>query len=334
MRTVWTAIALIISSLVGIGLHASPVALIALPELVDVSDLVVIGQTKDITIVSNSETTDQGVQGSWASVIIHPLKVIKGQTLSGDIVLNFFIPRAPAGYGSITANATRLFFLKQTGAAYSATFYSFPSLPAVIDGPVADSDALGSVISQEIAVLTTQATPTSDKNEAIFALGYCRDPRAVQGLKRDSHDPSPELRFEVISRLAMQGDAEGVKLASQILLAPPATIPDYLLHNLQVSIREGARNEQFLPELTALLQMKDTNTRRAAAEALWRMHSKQSIDLLSRALTDEDQEVRYFAVVGLAETTGDKEHHPSRITFGESESRYLDYWKTWTAISR
>jgi HEAT repeat protein len=77
--------------------------------------------------------------------------------------------------------------------------------------------------------------------------------------------------------------------------------------------------------------VKDDETREAAAEALRRIGSKSVIDPLVRALGDADKKVRYHAVVGLSEMMGDKEHHPNLILYAEDESKYLNYWRTWSA---
>jgi HEAT repeat protein len=77
------------------------------------------------------------------------------------------------------------------------------------------------------------------------------------------------------------------------------------------------------------MQVNDDSTREAAAEALRRMGSKLAIRPLVQALGDQDKNVRYHAVVGLAEITGDKEHHPNLIDYKTAEPRYLEYWIEW-----
>jgi hypothetical protein len=312
------------------NLYATPVPAFNLQQLVKSSDLIVVGQVSDASIVGETVIAEQGPRARMASVHVHVTNVLMGNLNSNEIVVNYLIPEEPIGYGSLKTRATRLLFLKRTDSNYGLASRYFPSLPAVSGVSMPQDDPLGQVIAQEAAVLVSQNAETSDKHEALYALGACNDPRAVQGLAQDLAESSSIVRLEVISELAIRGNLDGIKLASQILLAPSDAIPGYILHNLSVGIRDGARDERTVPEVSALLQVKDNETREAAAEALRRIGSKSVIDPLARALSDEDKKVRYQAVAGLSEIMGDKEHHPNLIEYSADESSYLEYWRTWS----
>jgi hypothetical protein len=59
------------------------------------------------------------------------------------------------------------------------------------------------------------------------------------------------------------------------------------------------------------------------------MRQPLALKALATALDDDDVEVRYTAVMGLAETTGQKGWGPSMPAFVEDEQRYLQYWRDW-----
>lgn len=313
-------------------LHAIPVSAFNLQSLLDASDLVIIGNIEDIQNVGKTEIligTSSHVAAEM-SAQIRVLFTLKGEPILTEMNVHYLIPDAPIGYSTLPPKSCRLLFLKSEGGVYKFATPTRPSLPALCTSNTQESDALGNVIAQEAAVLVSPIIKASDKEEALYALGTCSDPRAIQGLAGDINDSSRTIQLEIISQLALRGNVKGIQLASQILLVPPATVPSYILHNLKVGIRDGARDEKVIPELSALLQAKDDVTREAAAEALRRMASRAAIDPLIQALGDQDKKVRYQAVVGLAEITGDKEHHPNLIDYDKDESRYLEHWKAWS----
>jgi HEAT repeat protein len=77
----------------------------------------------------------------------------------------------------------------------------------------------------------------------------------------------------------------------------------------------------------------DEQTRRDAAGALRKIGTEAVIAPLSKALYDEDWEVRWMAVMGLAGVAGpdedDESWYPSHSAFKENEQHYLDHWREW-----
>jgi hypothetical protein len=313
-------------------LYAVPVPTFNLQSLLDASDLVIVGNIEDIQALVKAEilTGTFHQEATKTQAHIRVMFTLKGGPIPADMNVHYLIPDSAIGYSTLPPKSCRLLFFKSEKGVYKFATPYYLSLPALCTGNTQESDALGNVIAQEAAVLVSPTTKASDKEEALYALGTCKDPRAVEGLAGDVNDSSQTIQLEVISQLALRGNIKGIHLASQALLAPPATVPSYVLHNLKVGIRDGARDEQAVPELSALLQSKDDATREAAAEALRRIGSRSAIDPLVRALGDQDKKVRYQAVVGLAEINGDKDHHPNLIDYDRDESRYLEHWKAWS----
>jgi hypothetical protein len=50
---------------------------------------------------------------------------------------------------------------------------------------------------------------------------------------------------------------------------------------------------------------------------------------LSKLLYNSDKEIRYEAVMGLAEITGQGSWGPAVNIFNSDEQRYLTYWREW-----
>ena len=52
------------------------------------------------------------------------------------------------------------------------------------------------------------------------------------------------------------------------------------------------------------------------------------------ALWDPDREVRYYAVVGLGEITGQNEWTPATDYFAQNEEKFLTHWREWAKSRR
>src|SRR5260370_10895140 len=256
------------------NLYAIPIPSFDLRQLTKAADLIVVAQVSDLSIVGETVIAEQGIKAKIVSSHVQVLNLLFGSPVSNEIIVTYLVPEVGLAYGSLKANSTRLLFLKQADSTYNFANRYYPSLPAVSGDSLAQDDPLGAVIAQEAAVLVSQNVKASDKEEALYALGTCSDSRAVQGLPQDLGDASPTIQLEITSQLALRGNVESIKRASQVLLAPSDAIPSHILHNLRVGIRDGARDERVVPEVSSLLQVNNDSTREAAAEALRRIGSK------------------------------------------------------------
>lgn len=90
--------------------------------------------------------------------------------------------------------------------------------------------------------------------------------------------------------------------------------------------------EQAVPSLLdSLLSSTNVNLRRAAAHALRGICDPSSARFLARALDDNDREVQYDAMMGLAalEDFPADRPAPSASIFNENPAKYLGPWKSW-----
>jgi len=116
---------------------------------------------------------------------------------------------------------------------------------------------------------------------------------------------------------------------TKILLYEPRSATESILWKLSLAIENGVKDSRGIPALSRLADAKDLRLRRAAASALRHTGSPKAIHALARSLADSDRNVRYVAVIGLAEITGQYEWGPSIDLFQREEPRYLAHWTEW-----
>jgi HEAT repeat protein len=138
------------------------------------------------------------------------------------------------------------------------------------------------------------------------------------------------IKLEAEAGLLRHNDFSVLDQVEGTLLESPAGIPDNSVLLLSSAIRDGIRDAKAVPILARLLSAFDSRVRRAAAHALRETHAASAMGPLSIALNDSDQMVRYDAVLGLSEITGDLSHAPSVDLFKRGESDYLTYWREQT----
>ena len=76
------------------------------------------------------------------------------------------------------------------------------------------------------------------------------------------------------------------------------------------------------------MKCKSVELRRIGSYLLRDSRSKSVLPGLKSALDDPDVEVRYNAVMGLAEYANDRTGHaPTMKEYRADEQKYLDYWR-------
>ena len=319
-------------ALVSVSCWATPVPQRNLGAVLNGSDIIVVGFVASVTNNGTTELSSNGTQihATIAEAHVQVKSVLAGGSLPNEISIQYAIPDMPIGYRTIGAHTLRLLLLQRHGDTYSFSDPHFPSLPAVDTAISQAASIIDRVSAVESGVLSSsQATP-QDKEEAVYALGSLDNANALDVLARNISDTSIAVRLGIASQLSLHNNLKGAVVASQVLLNPPSGTPEYLLHNLRVGIRDGVKDESAVPNISAMLQSEDIETREAAAEALRHIGSPSVIDPLVRSLADPDKKVRYQAAAGLAEITGQRDWHPSLIEFSQHETKYLDHWAEWT----
>ncbi len=107
---------------------------------------------------------------------------------------------------------------------------------------------------------------------------------------------------------------------------PPAM--DVFEHLIAQQIR-ALRHRAARPYLATLLRSSSLEFVQAAIVALRQLHDPATLSDLMLALNHQNQEVRYQAVMGLAELEPTVQAGPAFQTYCANEPAYLDCWQRW-----
>ncbi len=319
--------------LVGRG-SATVIPALDLRSLVDAADIIAVGQITQITDTGKMPMNIRGhdMLVSVMKVQIRVDKVIKGNS-EANIEFQLPLPEG-MGYRSVPRDSYRLVFLKQEAGHLKPASPYYPSFPAVSDYSVRGGSPFEAVTGEIAAVLRSPHAPDSDKTEAIWrGLRWDLRTRELDVIKQALQfaavqDANVSVRMSAVATLLAQNDLSVLPLAEQALSSTGSALPDDLRQNLSSSISEGVKGDAAVPTLTRLLANPDVRVRRGATMALRNTKTKRAIKGLTLALDDSDNKVRYYAVIGLAETTGEKGWRPSEEMFKSNENQYLQHWKS------
>ncbi len=255
--------------------------------------------------------------------------MLKGPADVSAVQFRFVVPDEFIGYGGVTPGSYRVFFLERKGDYYEFVSVHHPSVIAAPGAQLQHRSALDRVASAVAAVLRSSEMSAERRREAISTLSKTGGPVSVSALRAGLEDQDPTLRLSAAAALLLLGDVSALTSAEEALLDPQPSLSPEILQNLRGGIRVGVKDEAAVPGLARLLSGGDTETRRAAVEALRNTSSPSAVTALAKALEDTDSDVRYVAVIGLAEITGQNEWRPGPDEFAEDDARYLRYWRDW-----
>src|SRR5260221_5146127 len=255
--------------------------------------------------------------------------MLKGPAEVSAVQFRFVVPDEFIGYGGVAPGSYRVFFLKRNGDYYEFVSVHHPSVIAAPGAQLQHRSALDRVASAVAAVLRSSEMSAERRREAISTLSKTGGPVSVSALRAGLEDQDPTLRLSAAAALLSLDDVSALPSAEEALLHPNPSLSPEILLNLRGGIRIGLKDKAAVPGLARLLSAGDTETRRAAVEALRNTNSPSSIAALAKALEDADTDVRYIGVIGLAEITGQNEWRPGPDEFAEDDARYLRYWRDW-----
>jgi HEAT repeat protein len=101
-----------------------------------------------------------------------------------------------------------------------------------------------------------------------------------------------------------------------------------MISNLAGSLG-GLKDWRAVPALKRLLDTNDQRIIKGVVIALRQSGSADALEPLARLLTNSDEQVRYYAVVGMGEITRQDEWTPAFDEFQKNEAKYLSYWRDW-----
>lgn len=311
---------------------AGPIPILNLADLTEKADLIVVGR---LTAMRQNGTTIIDLQGNRAVAIaliaeMQVDEVLKGSLPQGKLTFELLQPDIPDNYGSVPVRSTRIVFLSGWPGNYKPTSSYYPSIVAAARSASSPSTSLlDSVVERVAAVINPIGDNKERELEAISVLNWVQGARATLALNRALQDSDTIIRLSAAAALLGRNDLSAMSLAESALLHTHPAAPEYVLHNLAYAISAAIRDERAVPSLSRLLHAESTETRRAAASGLCNIGSYSAVGPLLTALHDSDSDVRYYAVIGLAEITGQDEWRPLKGEFRSNERKYLNHWLEW-----
>jgi hypothetical protein len=314
------------------SVSAIPVPALDLPELTAASDLIVVGQVLAIREEGRTTINTQGgpVQARQMVATLRAFRVLKGQAGAPSVSFGFLIPEVDLAYGGVAEKQVGMFFLKEVSKQkYEVLNPYYPSIVAAPDAPATEGAALDRVVAEVAYVLNSAKSSPDERERAVSILETVETPAATEALKKAARTPGGPPSLRAVAALLRRNDASVLDLAERALTVAPQGAEAGVRLTLALAIRDGVTTPDAVPALARLLRARDVETRRGAAAALRHVGTDSVVAPLSDALQDNDREVRYQAVLGLAAVTGQSDWGPSIDLFTQDEQRYLEYWKDW-----
>jgi hypothetical protein len=311
---------------------AGPIPALNLSELVGNADLIAIGQVSGIQQLERTNINIQGqsVAARRMSAVLEASRILKGSSDNLTLTFEFVIPQAPLGYAGIDASQFGMFFLRrEPGRGYVVLNPYYPFLVASRKAPATEGSALNRVVGEIAQVLLTPGSSTDEQQHALDVLARVETGLATSAIRIAAQNADTPIRLQAVALLIRRNDISMLGGVEDVILHPPQGLGEGVLRTLTFAIRDGVKDPEAIPALTRLLVGGDVETRRAAAAALRHTGSDTAVKALSTALEDSDREVRYHAVLGLAQITGLDEWGPSLELFDRDEERYLAHWRAW-----
>ena len=304
-------------------------------ELVNQSDVVVVADVGELKPIGPAGVMfgDTALLGERYRIEGLALYRLVG-SCPDEFSVEFVLPNASTSYRSVKTG-TRLLFLKKSGTTYNPTSLYFPDFPAVRSEPAEFQGLEGAelVFAELGAAIASSAASPEYKWEVLrqsFAIPasnklFLND--LLVGLQNTS---DPDLHHRIQAELISRNDLSQLPDVSGVLLSD--TLSETQKDLLLFTIGRDLKSERALPALVRLLQSSDPKVRVASTQALWHTASPSSISIaaLAQALNDKNPEVRYYAIRGLADATGEQQWGPGPAEYEAHEAKYRQHWLEWT----
>jgi hypothetical protein len=314
---------LVLTLLVVIGvttltLRSTPVPALDLDALTKDSSLIVTGEIASVREVGKTKLQFNGeeLDARVGAGTIRVNQVLKGNAPAQGVSFQIYTSDAYIGWRSPSTNSYAIYFLKADSSGntqFTSPYY--PDVPTVPTPVVSDGAPIDKVIAAIKEVLSSPETTPDQKKRTIFILSHCKRASATAALREALNDSTQEVQISAAAALLLRNDTTGLGIAKETLLHGSQIASTELRQNLICAIAEGIKDPKAVPTLSELLVSPDAEVRRAVASSLMHIRAPEAINLMISLLDDSDFEARYYAVVGLAETTDQMDWRPNMDNF-------------------
>ena len=339
----------------GLGMEraeAAPVPAADVPAMVGGAELIAVGRVGGIAV-------QRRPNGIVESFTLSVERVLKGDgTIPRQVSVQLSL--SASGFGTVGDRQYGMFFLKHApGTAYVAVDAYHPALVASpTTGSAVSGDALSGVTRELAAVLTTPAAALVDPISGLHSMVranpavqaehiYSEATAALRTLPSGSvgvalrpvaaSRQAPGRLWAITGLLALTDPAPSTALKVALVDSVKATLLDpppelaYTVDNLAGALQSLSDAPGAVPGMASLLASKSVEVRRAAALVLSQIGTEPVIAPLANiALNDKDQDVRYYAVLGLSEASG-LDNAPTWEAFRQDEGGVTRFWHHWTS---
>lgn len=325
------------SSLLATAVVAKIVPALDIPGLCADADLVAVGRVDAIRPDGETTLAEGGATypAQFMDAELKVEKVLKG-VADETISFRFMTPTVPVvgvGGPGVAAGQFGVFFLQRGARGYEVLNPDYPFILAAPGAPKTGGSTLVKVTGEIAHVLKAPEASTSQKAQAISLLGGLQAEGASEALETAARSQPVNLRLLAMGALFSRNDISFLPEARKLLLSNDPAIPESTREAAAGAIGFGVKDPRAVPFLIPLLQSSDVFVRRGATTALRNIHDPAAIKPLAGALYDPDHEVRYSAVVGLGEITGQNEWTPAIANFDQNEQKFLKYWRDWAKVN-
>jgi hypothetical protein len=334
--------------------NAIPILAIDVPAMTSAAELIVVGRANDVE-------TQNDLSETLSVYVDH---VLKGRATNPPKVLRLRLDVSQPGYQTVSQRQYGIFFLRRaTTGSYIAVdpFHAvLVASPARGANAAGSNDLLGGVTRELVQVFTAPPASLLNSQTGIQHLAvaepamqlqqiYLAAAEAVRSipysaagaeLRRIAETGQVTARLWSLDCLFFMGDSddlEALKLnyldsVKSILIKPePDLVPT--VSDVANSMEGHLKSPNAVPTLAALLHSSEVAVRRAAASVLSDIATQATIAPLAKiALNDPDQNVRYYAVLGLAAATETGEA-PAMDRFQKNEAEMITHWRSWARFN-
>jgi hypothetical protein len=298
-------------------------------SLASQADIVVIGQILSVTD-RGPIILDVGggpLPATAFEAVLHVDQLLKGSPHAQNLFVDFALPQMPIGIQGVVSGQYGLFFLAAFQNQLRFTDPMHPFLPAVRNAKLPPGEVLDQVTVALGQVLTAPQVPDADLFWALDALGRLKTNLARDTLRQALKSSSGDVHLDIARALVARNDVAGLESVEAALLHPTG-LSDNMISNLAGSLG-GLKDPKSIPALKRLIGTNNSYVVKGAAIALRQSGSPDALEPLSRLLTNSDEQVRYYAVVGMGEITKQDEWTPTFPEFRVHAAKYISYWRDW-----
>lgn len=286
-----------------------------------------------VSLVSTqARLTDDQLREAEVAVI----RTLAGRHRDGPLHVFFLIGKAPSRpWMELAEGETVLLVLRSTNGAYvpqAPARHLIHTLSDIAPPPAGASRR--KALAHELEQILLAADPDSELN-VIMEASQARAGLLENIDLRLLDTPAlqiPARRAAWVFVALARGQAGALGELSMLFahLPPP---PADVLWSLMAQKVSELRAPVAYSQLAALVRSTSPELARAAAMALRQLHERAAIPSLISALNHPDQQVRYQAVMGLAELEPGVGLGPSFDLYRINEPDYIERWKQWWASS-